>query len=252
MLDEVITVVTAVHSDGHRHLPEAYESLRAQELPAGWSWQWCVQEDGDSGVPGSVLPADPRISLGTGLPARAGVARTMALARAGGSLVRTLDADDVLLPGALRRDIEALGRSAWCVSACLDLYPDGRTEPGPYDPPSGPLPSRLLYRQQLRDRLSVVGATFAAHTGLIWALGGWTALTGAETVGLLLAAEAVAPGEFIAEPSLLYRKHPAQTTASNKYWDPEESRARLTIALRRARALHRLGWTWSPAPAPGP
>lgn len=246
MSEKVITVVTAVYDGGHRHLPEAYESLRAQELPAGWSWQWCVQEDGDSGVPGSTLPDDPRISPGTGLAARAGVARTMALARAAGSLVRTLDADDVLLPGALRRDVDALGRSAWCVSACLDLYPDGRTQPGPYDPPPGPLPPGVLYEAQCQDRLPVQTTTFAAHIELILALGGWTALTGAEGVGLLLAAEAVAPGEFIARPSLLYRRHPAQTTSSDRYWNLGESQARITVALRRAEALHRLGWTWSP------
>jgi hypothetical protein len=240
----LITVVTPVFDGGHHHLRQAYESLRQQEMPAGWDWEWCVQEDGSTGVPAAALPDDPRISPGSGLTGRAGVARTMALSRATGSLVRTLDADDVLLPGALARDIAALDRVAWCTSAGLDLHPDGTTTAGPYDPPGGPLPDDLFFTEQQRDRLSVLAANLAAHTDLVRALGGWPALTGAETIGLLLAAEAVTPGEFIAQPSMLYRKHGGQTTASSRYWDAEESRARLATVLDRARILRRLGWKW--------
>ncbi|MEV5302051.1 MULTISPECIES: hypothetical protein [Amycolatopsis methanolica group] len=76
------------------------------------------------------------------------------------------------------------------------------------------------------------------------ALGGWPALTGAETVGLLLAAEAVVAGEFIAEPGVLYRKHDAQTTADDRYWDKAEAAARLESVLARADALRRSGWHW--------
>src|SRR5206468_2782779 len=103
-----------------------------------------------------------------------------------------------------------------------------------------------FYAEQVDDRLSVQANTFAAHTELVRALGGWPALTGAETVGLLLAAEAVAAGEFIAEPSVLYRKHDAQTTAADRYWDMAETAARLESALARVRALRRSGWRWEP------
>ena len=241
----VITVVTAVQDGGHYYLRDTYESLRAQELPDGWTWQWCVQEDGDTGVPGATLPDDPRIVYRKGLPGRPAVARTMALAHAKGALIRTLDADDILLPGALSRDIEVLtSRAAWCVSACLDLLEDGSTRPGPHDPPSGPLQCGFLYNSQETGLLAVQANTFAAHTDLVWALGGWTAITGAEAVGLALAAEAVAPGWFIGEPSLLYRKHPARTTASDRYWNHDESAARIAVALQRAAVLKRLGWTW--------
>jgi hypothetical protein len=242
----VITVVTPVFFGGHHHLRDAYESLRQQEMPPGWEWQWCVQEDGTTDIPHYLLPDDPRISYDSSLPGRAGVARTMALARASGELVRTLDADDLLLPGALSRDIEVLRRVAWCTSAGLDLHPDGTTVPGPYDPADGPLPKDLFFTEQRENRLSVLAANLAAHTDLVRALGGWPALTGAETVGLLLALEAVTPGEFIAEPSMLYRRHSNQTTASPCYWNAEWNQARLTLALGRATVLRSLGWTWPP------
>src|SRR5882757_594143 len=106
-MSRLISVITPVFEVGHLHLAEAYESLLTQEMPEGWAWEWCVQEDGNSGVPGKCLPTDaPRVSYATGLAGRAGVARTMALHRAKGQVVRNLDADDLLLPGALARDIE--------------------------------------------------------------------------------------------------------------------------------------------------
>jgi glycosyltransferase involved in cell wall biosynthesis len=137
-----ISVITPVFDGGHLYLGDVYDSLVAQEMPPGWAWEWCVQEDGRSGVPETFLPSDdPRVSFATGLAGRAGVARTMALTRAKGVVARSLDADDLLLPGALARDIECLHRVAWCVSAGHDLLPDGKTVPGPYDPPGGPLPA---------------------------------------------------------------------------------------------------------------
>ncbi|MEV5510854.1 glycosyltransferase family 2 protein [Streptomyces orinoci] len=239
-----ISVITAVHNGGHQFLGEAYESLREQKLPGDWQWEWCLQEDGTSGIPAGSLPEEPRIRVGMGRRGGIAVARTHALTRAGGEVVRTLDADDVLLPGALERDIEALGRVAWCVSACVDLHEDGSTAPGPYDPVGGPVEPGRFYREVTQDRLSVQAMTFAAHRRLVVALGGWQALSGAETVALLLAAEAVAPGEFIAEPSVLYRKHPRQTTASGPYWEPAEAATRISALLQRARALREAGWTW--------
>ncbi|NSC22841.1 glycosyltransferase [Streptomyces albus subsp. chlorinus] len=240
-----ISVITSVHNGSRPYLKETYASLREQKLPGDWEWQWCVQEDDHTGITAGLLPDDPRISVGSGLPARAAVARTHALTRATGTFIRTLDADDLLLPGALERDIETLERVPWCVSACLDLHQDGSTSPGPYDPPGGPVePGRFFEEVAVRDQLSVQTTTFAAHRPLVLALGGWQALTGAEGIALLLAAEAVAPGEFIAEPSVLYRKHPAQTTAAGGYWSPAETATRREAAVQRAQALRQTGWTW--------
>ena len=35
-----VIVVTAVHAPSARYLPEAWKSLREQELPGGWEWHW--------------------------------------------------------------------------------------------------------------------------------------------------------------------------------------------------------------------
>ena len=87
-MTRIVSVVTAVHGPSVGFLPDAYASLADQVLPAGWGWQWLVQEDGTTGRPRDVLPGDPRISVGTGRPLGQGIARTYALARAEGELVK--------------------------------------------------------------------------------------------------------------------------------------------------------------------
>src|SRR5262245_12187204 len=80
----VISVITAVHAATVGHLSAAYSSLASQFLPAGWDWEWLVQEDGLTGLlHGSPLTAaDPRIRPAAGPTGGPGVARTLALARA--------------------------------------------------------------------------------------------------------------------------------------------------------------------------
>src|SRR4051794_33791941 len=95
----VISVITPVYLPSADHIQAAYDSLATQEMPHGWDWEWLVQEDGESGTLTDILPANSRISLGSGRHGGPGVARNLALARATGSLVKVLDADDILCSG---------------------------------------------------------------------------------------------------------------------------------------------------------
>ncbi|WP_158886132.1 glycosyltransferase [Amycolatopsis anabasis] len=244
-----ISVITAVLDGVHQHLAAAYESLVQQDLPAGWDWQWVVQEDGRSGRPLAELPDDPRISTGMGEHGRPAAARTLALSRATGRLMLSLDADDLLPVGALARAITTLTRRpdlGWCVAPALDLFPDGRLRFGPRDPASGPLPPGRLAAGEASGLLPVVGGTLVTYTALVRALGGWPAFTRDEDVALLLAVEAVAPGWMLAEPGLLYRQWPGSTTAS----DPVDNRVPSApsparqVFLERVDALAQLGWRW--------
>jgi len=63
-----ISVVTPAYRPVPQYLTEAYQSLCRQDLPAGWEWQWLVQEDGQTGEVAAMLPDDPRISAGRGRP----------------------------------------------------------------------------------------------------------------------------------------------------------------------------------------
>ncbi|MFD6329226.1 GltA [Streptomyces niveus] len=241
----VISVITPVHPAAAGFLGETYHCLAGQRLPPGWSLQWLVQADGP--VDWKPLPDEPWISHHTGRPGGAARARTLALARAEGVLLRQLDADDLLPdPLALARDIHILINNptlAWVVSPCLDLHADGSTAPGPYDPDAGPLPPRTLLDGLLAGRFPVMGTTVTLYTELARALGAWPALPYSQDVALCLNAEAVSAGWMQEQPGELYRRHPGQATLLRP---AEERRIGGKALADQAQALHRTGWAYRP------
>ncbi|QBR07506.1 glycosyltransferase [Streptomyces sp. S501] len=250
-MSKLITVMTAVHGPGAHHLPDAYKSLLAQELPGGWGWQWVIQEDGTTDAVKPYVPDDPRVSFGQGRAGRAAMARTMGLARAEGEYVKVLDADDMLTPGALARDLSALVENpavSWATSRVLDLLPDGSTVGFEGDPPEGVIErgSVLKHWREHDYRAQVHPATLIMRTDLLLALGGWMALPASEDTGLLLALNAVSAGWFTAETGLLYRKWPGQVTSQAAHVDEVERTARMAVVESRASVLAGLsGWRFN-------
>ncbi|MER7445245.1 glycosyltransferase family 2 protein [Micromonospora avicenniae] len=243
MSSRLVSVITPVYAPMADFLQDAYASLCKQELPSGWDWEWLVQEDGLDGEIAERLPADTRIKFGSGKSGGPGVARTVALARARGELVKVLDADDQLTAGTLGRDIELLAERSnvgWTTSRVLDLIPDGTTISWEHqDPKEGPIPRRSIVDFWLNNnhRLPVHPATLCIRRQLLLALGGWMALPASEDTGLLLAANVLSDGFFIGEPGLLYRKWPGQTTMQATFVDEEAREHRTRIVEDRARAL---------------
>ncbi|MEV0403363.1 glycosyltransferase family 2 protein [Actinoallomurus sp. NPDC050550] len=244
-MTRVISIVTAAYQPVPEFLRAAYESILVQDLPPGWTWQWVVQEDGEAGDVAALLPEDPRVSPGHGRRGGAGVARTLALSRVRGELVTVLDADDLLMPGALARDIEMLERHpdiAWATSRALDLLPDGSRVRVDGEPPEGRVARGTLLRlwKERGHRLPVVPATLCVRRELLFALGGWMALPASADTGLLLGADAVSDGYFSAEPSMLYRKWSGQVTKQAAHVDAVELSARVQVIEQRAVALGEL------------
>lgn len=248
IMQPVVSVVTAV--DPHRadHLLDAWESLRSQEIPDGWSWEWLVQCDStnldDQQLVRKQLPDDPRISFAASRRSGPGVARTMTLARAHGRLVKTLDADDRLVPGVLTRDIEAHKQPGvmWSASRVLNEYPDGRRdEHYPWNPRNGRILSGSAYRAYEREwRILVHPATLCVRYSLILALGGWMALPASEDTALLMACDAFSDGWFHAETGLIYRRWGPQMSQSVEHVDPYELDVRRILVTRRADAIEDL------------
>lgn len=247
-MTNTISVITPVHAPSAEYLPYAYKSLLDQELPPGWDWQWVIQEDGETDSVRPHVPNDPRITFGQGRHGRAGMARTMALSRASGELIKVLDSDDVLTSGALARDIAVMATHpdvVWTTCRVLDLLPDGSTVGFDQDPPEGPIErGAVLERWKAHDyRAQVHPATLCVRRGPLLALGGWMALPASEDTGLLLALNAVSRGWFTAETGLLYRKWPGQSTNHTAHHQQEERAARMSVAEARARVLMTLdGW----------
>ena len=241
----VLSVITPVHPPSAPHLEAAYASLNAQTMPEGWDWEWIVQQDGDDYTLEWRQPPDSRIRFATGRGGGPGVARTLSLARVTGSLVKVLDADDMLTAGALTRDIDVLARHprvGWTTSRVLDLLPSGETVGFDNDPPEG-----TIQRGQVLDhwlshdyRAQVHPATLCIRHDLLMALGGWMALPASEDTGLLLAADAVSDGYFTQEPGLLYRKWDGQSTSQPEHADADEIAARMRVVHERAIALRAL------------
>jgi glycosyltransferase involved in cell wall biosynthesis len=249
---ERIVVVTAVHAPSARCLPEAWKSLREQELPDGWGWHWVIQEDGTTDAVLPHVPGDARVTFRQGRPGGPGVARTIALAHAEGTYVKVLDADDQLTPGALARDLAALESDpgiGWATSRVLDLLPDGSTAGFPGDPEGGPLERGAVLEHWRANGLlaQVHPASLFVRRDLLTALGGWVALPASEDTGLLLALDAVTRGWFTPEPGLLYRKWEGRATGQASHLDPAETRGPDGGRPARAQALASFGWSYPAA-----
>src|SRR4051794_24314414 len=129
----LISVVTAALLPDEAFLRDAYSSLCDQEAP----WEWLLQIDGgEEDLP--TMPDDERIHVeANGLHLGTAATRNRALARARGQFVFALDADDVLVPGALLALSEALvsdDRLALAFGRAADLLEDGRRVAGEQSP----------------------------------------------------------------------------------------------------------------------
>ena len=239
----LLSVLTAVSAERFEFIAQTQGSLAVQRLPSGWDWEWVLQVDALGAVP-PIAPTDPRVRVGPGPRGGPSVARNLGLARAAGALVRNLDADDELLPGALARDVATLDADptlAWVTSVALDLGGDDGDHPRP---PGGRL-ARGCVRRWVTERdwaLPLHPTTLCARREVLVALGGWTALPSGGDTALLLALDAVSDGYFLDQPSVRYRKHPGQVTAQPEHTRPDLLAVRRRLTLDRARALSELGW----------
>jgi|SRR6266536_1218930 len=245
-MTDIVSVVTPVYAPVATYLPEAYASLAAQKIPDGWDWEWLIQEDGETGSIQKLVPEDDRIRLGIGRYGGPAVARNLALARARGSLVKVLDADDILCPGALSRDISILSQHsdiAWTTSRVIDLLPNGSTAGFDYDPPEGKLIGTDVFRhwQEHEYRASVHPATLCMRRIHLLALGGWMALPASEDTGLLISLSVISNGYFTSQTGLYYRKWSGQTTNQAAHTHPAELATRMKLIEDRAYALLSIG-----------
>ncbi|MFJ5534795.1 glycosyltransferase family 2 protein [Streptomyces sp. NPDC093261] len=239
----IISIVTPVHGEGTRFLAEAYASLSTQVLPDGWSWEWCVQEDGsDVNAAAHLAADDKRVRISSSRRGGPHVARTMALARSSGVYVKTLDSDDQLTAGALARDIavlEAHPAVGWTTSRVVDLLEDGSTRSFEH---SDPLPGRLprgsafaFWVEHRRPRIHP--ATLCVRRPLLALLGGWMALPASGDTGLLLGLDSLSDGWFIGDTGLMYRKHAGQITTHPDHRAGPEWEARMSLIREHAEAL---------------
>jgi len=244
---DLISVITATHDLEAPYLREAYDSLLSQ---TDAEWEWLVQFDGSQWDTPAWLQDDPRIKVeinGTKL----GIANTrnLALTRARGELVQSLDSDDMLLPEALARVSQALrdtpelgyalGKIHFLVDGELSDKDDhGRDDGSP--PPFGRIePGDLWNIQEGSKRGLSSPFNFPMwRRDVLLAYGGWAAISTGEDFNVLFAVSEDYAGEFIDEFTILYRQHEGSIMHDDEYWRISPRNREFTKArLRAIRAL---------------
>jgi glycosyltransferase involved in cell wall biosynthesis len=131
-----ISVLTTVY-DAYRWLGESVRSTLDQELPDGWNLELLIAIDGCPDalpVAREAAASDPRAGIVV-LEKNVGpyVACNTLLRHVRGGLITRFDADDVMLPGRLRKVITKMETKGWAAGGCRSRP---STNPGISEPPS--------------------------------------------------------------------------------------------------------------------
>ena len=202
-------------------LPDAIESLRAQDYPA---WECIVVDDGSTDGTAACVDAldEPRVRLVRQENAGVSVARNRALAEAAGAYVIFLDADDWLLPGAMGRLLGPLRTDAKLVAVygeAVRASAEGRI----YGTGKPPLWGRRSCGDVLRALLAY---NFVVTPGVLCARAAAVRATGGFVAGLRVAEDWVlwcalaAQGHFAyldGPPVLAYRASAASVTGTTGF-----------------------------------
>lgn len=242
-----VSVLTPVHRPVAAYLAQLHACLDDQ---AGVDWEWVLQLDGGRSLLGRIpaaIRADPRASIeANGRWLGQPVTRNLALARVRHRLTQTVDADDLLLPGALAAGARALAREpelAFAFGRTLELADDGTHRRGKNLYAPGRIEPGVLARDWERrgGSCSIVVASAIWRTACLEAHGGWPASVAGTDVILLLAIADRHPGRCLDRDTYLYRSHPAQT---HRTWLRHSMRPHYRDLTRRMLAARReLGLT---------
>jgi Glycosyl transferase family 2 len=251
----LVSVVTAVHAPSAApFLAETAASIAALDLPPGWDLEWVVQEDGDTPRLGSFFASVPFARYDAiGTQYGTALTRNLALARARGVLTQALDADDILLPGALTTLIPRFAehRIHWAIGQADDLMPDGTRRAYPSRIPFG-----LMRAGQVNAWAAEADANWEVHcaavllrTASVRALGGWAGTPGDDEIVMFAALSEITDGWYDEAFTWLYRQHEGQMHRTEAAGARSEACRR--IALQRARAVSATGLRLAAAAATG-
>lgn len=214
----LVSVLTATHAPNDHYLGELAASLVAQDLPAGWEWEWVVQEDGESPSAGARLDlGDVRVrhdALGVRLGASA--TRNVALARVRGEIVAGIDHDDRYVAGGLGALVGALTDdldAAWTCGRSRLVLADGGTWTRDDALPAGPVAPGTIARRFIATDDFPFPAGFAAYRrDHLVAHGGWPATARSEDAVLLAGFSSRWPGTWVPRVVAEYRRWSQQTS----------------------------------------
>jgi glycosyltransferase involved in cell wall biosynthesis len=234
----LLSVITAVHPPHAGWLETSGASILTQELPDGWTVEWCVQLDDGA----EATFSDPRVQAASNqTKLGAAQSRNLAVARASGDVLMHLDADDVLIQGALMRILPLYDdtTTAWVAVRVDDLI-DGSVVSRPHELSGAVEPGVVAARWLSDGHLPFHSVAFTARRDAFLDAGCYPALIAAEDVGLVLAVTDRYRGVVLEDTLAQYRKWSLQTTvASVPYADLRPLCVQLLADTVRARRPRR-------------
>ncbi len=237
----LMSICTPIYDPDPQFLRESLASIQTQELPDLWALEWLLEEDSPTGQLSPFLPTLPWVLPELGTMRSIAEARSKALRRSRGILAKHFDYDNVLGPGALRRDIlafEKYPQIGWTASYALDLTPDGLEEPH-IPPPTGLIPPGFILEYWLEHgyRFPIHPTTACYRYEALALRGGWPAIGPSDDTGAFLAITTLFPGYIHKEVGLHYRRWSGQITQSPAYTRPGELEERYEFLADMGRAM---------------
>jgi glycosyltransferase involved in cell wall biosynthesis len=243
----LLSVITPTQAHNADWLTATGASVLGARLPAGWTLEWLVQEDGCAPSLAEQVRAatggDTRVRYDAlAVQAGSGATRNAALERARGDLVLGMDHDDVATPdgpAALVTALVGVPDAAWACGRCDWLLPDGGRWIKDDVLPPGRVEPGVVTAYLLATGDWPFPAAFTCYRReVLVAAGGWPAMVRSDDAGLLLGLAHAHPGAWVDAIVATYRRWPGQKTVR-----PSDIalRAVTARALRaRAEALQRL------------
>ena len=246
----LISILSSAYGPSATYLDETIASVQNLDVPTGWELEWVIQEDGAEPSLADRLKALDIVNYQAN-NAQLGIAitRNLALSRVSGSIVQSLDHDDILLPGALKTLILHFDdrRVQWAIGQADDLLPDGTREVYKSAIPFGLICSGTMNQWAVEHdgNWPIQCAALMMRTTTLRALGGWTGIPYDDDVSMFAALSEITDGYYEEELTWLYRHHPLQLhrTAASISRSAEGRR----IALQRAHAAQASGLLFDPA-----
>jgi len=247
---QTFSILTCAFGPGAQHLPELYDTIRQQTLPAGWALEWVVYEDGDIPVLESVVAGivgkDPRVRYGS-IGARRGqpVARTSAFHASTGDIAMGVDHDDLLEQGALASIIEAFETNtdiAYVAGTTWELDESGQKRQRERHIEAGIIPAGHTLELWNREGFSTpwYPTATAFRRDVVTFFGGWPANVAGEDTELLACVTAAFNGMIINANTVCRRiwegqltRTPAVIAAAEPARLARHSRATLVDSWRR-------------------
>jgi glycosyltransferase involved in cell wall biosynthesis len=245
----LISILSSVYAPSATYLDETIASVQKLALPDGWELEWVVQEDGaEPSLDDRLRTLDIVNYQANSAQFGLAITRNLALARVSGSLVQSLDHDDILLPEALTALIPRFDdpQVQWAIGQADDLLPDGTHAVYKSAIPFGLIPAGTMnhWAATHDGNWPIQCAALMMRTTPLRALGGWTGIPHDDDVSMFAALSEITDGYYDEKLTWLYRHHPLQLSRTPHAISRSAEGRR--IALQRAHAMRSSGLLFDP------